>query len=107
MDQPKNFTKTHELKPGLYFVESEMYFPLRGNGLYSQPMIEFCLSEVYITKEQITYSIEASLIIPSNYFNDFVEYCFTELGECRTFYKFYDWMFQAKRTRELEINAYF
>jgi 5-methylcytosine-specific restriction protein A len=81
MDQPKDFTKTDELKPGLYFVESDMYFPLRGNGWYSQPMIEFCLSEGYITKEQIKYSIEASLTIPSNYFNDFIDYCYTELGE--------------------------
>jgi len=81
MDQPKDFTKTDELKPGLYFVESDMYFPLRGNGWYSQPMIEFCLNEGYITKEQIKYSIEASLTIPSNYFNDFIDYCYTELGE--------------------------
>ncbi len=81
MDQPKNFAKTDELNPGLYFVESEMYFPLRGNGWYSQPMSEFCLSEGYITKDQIKYSIEASLTIPSNYFNDFIDYCYTELGE--------------------------
>ena len=80
MDQPKPYTGAR-LKPGLYYVETESYFPMRGNGWYSQPMIEFCLAQEYITKHQIKFVIESSLTIPANYFNEFIDYCYRELGD--------------------------
>ena len=80
MDQPKPYHGS-KLKPGLYYVETESYFPLRGNGWYSQPMIEFCLSQEYIAKQHIKYVLESSLAIPSNYFNEFIDYCYNQLGD--------------------------
>ena len=41
MDSIKEYNK--ELVDGVYYVETEQYFPMRGNGLYSRPMIEKCL----------------------------------------------------------------
>ena len=42
MDEPQEFTGNTK-QPGLYYVETEEYFPLRGNGWYSQAMIKYCI----------------------------------------------------------------
>ena len=30
---------------GLYYIESDNYIPLRGNGWYYYPMVDYCLNE--------------------------------------------------------------
>ena len=37
-----------ECSAGLYYIESDSYIPLRGNGWYYYPMVEYCLKEKII-----------------------------------------------------------
>ncbi|MFN9941784.1 MAG: hypothetical protein ACK56I_20140, partial [bacterium] len=68
-------------KAGLFFVQSTNYFPLRGNGWYSQPMIEYCLQEGIIKETDIKYAIYSSLSIPKNYYNKFIDYLTEKLPD--------------------------
>ena len=68
-------------KAGLYFVETTCYVPMRGNGWYSQPMIEYCLQAGLIKETNITHAIYASLSVPKNYFNEFIDFLYTEMDD--------------------------
>jgi predicted DNA-binding protein (UPF0278 family) len=81
MDSIQPFDKDEKLQCGLYYVESENYFPLRCNGWYYQPLIEYCLNNNIITKDDIKYVIKSSLSIPSNYFDEFIQFCRSNLDE--------------------------
>ena len=50
------------------------YFPLRGNGWYSQPMITYCLKKKIIQDSDIKYVIYAGCEIKHNYFNDLIDH---------------------------------
>ena len=39
MDDPKEFYINMEIREGLYYVETDNYRPLRGNGWYYHPLI--------------------------------------------------------------------
>ena len=71
MDQPEIFNDNITL-PGLYYVETEQYFPLRGNGWYSQPMINYCIENKLIKMNDIKYVIYSSLSIKKDYYNEFI-----------------------------------
>jgi hypothetical protein len=43
MDQPEPFKG--RLGAGLYYVETQQYFPFRGSGWYSLPMVEYGLKK--------------------------------------------------------------
>ena len=77
MDSIKEYNK--ELVDGVYYVETEQYFPMRGNGLYSRPMIEKCLSSNLITHDNIKYVIESNITIQPKYYNEFIDLCQTNL----------------------------
>ena len=81
MDSVQPFNKDEELECGLYYVESENYFPLRCNGWYYLPLIIYCLENKIIKKDDIKYKIKSSLSIPSNYFDDFIKFCRSNLDE--------------------------
>ena len=68
-------------KAGLFFVKTTNYLPLRGNGWYSLPMIEYCLKEGIIKETDIRYAIYSSLTIPKNYYNKFIDYITTKIPE--------------------------
>ena len=72
---------TGQTGTGLYYVETASYFPLRGNGWYYYPMIEYCLQQNIINEENIIYTIQSSLPIKYNYFNKLIEYCYKYLPE--------------------------
>ena len=55
--------------------------PLRGNGWYSQAMIEYCLKERLIEEKNIKYAIYSSLTIEHNYYNKFIDYLYEVLGD--------------------------
>ena len=74
MDEPVDYKGDHS-KPGLYYVECETKFPMRGNGWYSQAMIE------YMKPTQIKYAIYASLSIKANHFNDLIDYLYSAMGD--------------------------
>ncbi len=40
MDSPVNYT--NQTEAGLYYVASDNDFPMRGNGWYYEPMINYC-----------------------------------------------------------------
>jgi DNA replication protein DnaC len=82
MDKVKIFNKDKdELKTGIYYVETTAYFPLRGNGWYSLPMIDYCLENNIIELENIKYCVQCLVSIPANYYNEFIDYCYDTLPE--------------------------
>ena len=66
---------------GLYFVITDSYIPLRGNGWYSLPMIEYCLENKIIEESDIRYALYSSISIPHDYYNSFINFIYTTLGE--------------------------
>ena len=44
---------------GSYIVETNQYFPMRGNVEYSLSMIEYCLENNLIRHEDIKYTIQS------------------------------------------------
>ena len=80
MDEPIKFIGDVS-RPGLYYLESAQSFPIRGNGFYSQAMINYLLDQEIITSDQIKYVIYASCSIPHDFFNKFVDYCYNNFGE--------------------------
>ena len=82
MDKVKLFNKDKDkLTVGIYYVETQAYFPLRGNGWYSLPMINYCLENNIITLENIRFCVQCLVSIPANYYNEFIDYCYETLPE--------------------------
>jgi hypothetical protein len=79
------------ISEGFYYVETENVFPMRKNGFYSKPMLEFCLQEGIITKENIKYQYKSSLTIEPNYFQPFVNNLMQ--------------IFEEKDLQKLSVNA--
>jgi hypothetical protein len=71
--------KNDPLTAGSYYVETKQYFPMRGNGWYSEPMIKYCLDKNLITNENIKYVIKSVLTIKSNYYNEFIDLCYDNI----------------------------
>ena len=69
------------IRAGFYFVESKNIFPLRGNGWYSENMINHCLKHNIIVLEDIKYQIIPSLTLPSGYFKDFIDHVYNTFGD--------------------------
>lgn len=82
MDKVQNYTGDNS-KPGLYYVETKSYFPLRGNGWYNQPMIQYCLEKEIITTCQVKYVIYSSLKVKHDHFNKLINY-YQELNQYNT-----------------------
>lgn len=55
-----------ELKTGIYYVESENYRPLNGNGWYSRGLMEYC--KVANIEHVIKYQLVANESVPHDYF---------------------------------------
>ena len=73
MDSPVPFTDGMSYrKTGVYFVQRDLYFPIRGNGWYSNAMVVFLLDKKLIQRWQIQYALYSSLETPTNYFNGFI-----------------------------------
>ena len=78
-DKVKRYRQQDNLLNGLYYVESDNYIPLRANGWYYHNMVKYCLDNKIITHDDIKYEVISSLTIPSNYYNEFIEYCYTNI----------------------------
>jgi hypothetical protein len=74
IDYPPVIFNNDISKPGLYYLETDKYCPLRGNGWYSQAMVNYCISENIIELTNINYVIYSSLSIPADYYNKFIEF---------------------------------
>ena len=64
-----------QTQPGYYYVETESYLPLHGNGLYFYPMIKYCLEQNIINQSNIKWCIISSLSTPCDHFNSFIDFC--------------------------------
>ena len=93
MDGIEIYDKNKELVDGEYYVETNQYFPMRGNGMYSRPIIEKCLASNLITHDNIKYFIHSNLSISPTYYNDFIDLCQSNLiknDEIKELYKKYN-----------------
>jgi hypothetical protein len=75
MDDPKEFNINMEIREGLYYIESDNFFPLRGNGWYYHSLVGHCLDNSVITRNDIKYVIYASSTLKHDHYNGFIEYC--------------------------------
>ena len=73
------FTPTDEVKPfdgtidaGMYFIETDNCFPLKGNGWYYDDTIEKALNYNLIKKVNIKYQLKASYTLQQHHFKQFV-----------------------------------
>jgi hypothetical protein len=67
-----------KLKCGFYFCKSDNTFPLRGNGWYSQPMVEYCIKNKIDIK--ITHQFCPAITLPTDYFRVFVDKVYSKFG---------------------------
>jgi 5-methylcytosine-specific restriction enzyme A len=74
MDEPEECKKTKIIE-GLYYIETDSYFPLRGNGWYYHSLVQYCLDNNIITKNNIKYVIYSSSTVKHDYYNGFINYC--------------------------------
>jgi 5-methylcytosine-specific restriction endonuclease McrA len=63
-----------KIVPGLYYVETDNYFPLHANGWYYHNMICYCIENNIIKLDNIKYVIKSSLTLKHDYFNGFIEH---------------------------------
>jgi 5-methylcytosine-specific restriction enzyme A len=74
MDEPEEY-KQSKIIEGLYYIETDSYFPLRGNGWYYHSLVQYCLDNNIITKNNIKYVIYSSSTVKHDYYNGFINYC--------------------------------
>ncbi len=79
MDEPEFYNGIKQA--GIYFVHATNYLPMRGNGWYSLPMIMYCLENKLIIESDIKHVIYSSLTIPKNYYNKFIDYLDSVMGD--------------------------
>lgn len=72
LDDVEHFDGT--LGVGFYYIDSENTFPLRKNGFYAFPMVEYCLKNNIIKLSDIKYQFKPSFSIPADYFKSFIEH---------------------------------
>jgi 5-methylcytosine-specific restriction enzyme A len=75
MDEPEEFDEKTKIIEGLYYIETDSYFPLRGNGWYYHSLVQYCLDNKIITKNNIKYVIYSSSTVKHDYYNGFINYC--------------------------------
>ena len=73
------FSPTDEVKPfdgtidtGIYFIETDCYFPLKGNGWYFDGVVEKALKYKLIGKSKIKYQVLASIKLKREHFKQFI-----------------------------------
>ena len=82
MDQIEEFTENDkQIVAGIYYVETQCYFPIRGNGWYSHNMIKHLLDTKRISLSNIKYKLISTLKLDSDYFKDFFNYLITNFTE--------------------------
>jgi len=74
-----------EIKCGYYYVESDNYFPLRGNGWYNYTLINYCIEQNIEIK--ITHQFTSSYTLKNDHFKNFSEYLINVCGTDKSFAK--------------------
>ena len=79
MDEIKPFIKENfKTQCAWLYVETKNYFPLRCNGWYSFPLVEYCINQNIITYDNIKFIIEPSLELNNDYYNGFIDECYNK-----------------------------
>ena len=81
LDSIVPFQSSDEIADGLYYIETDNYFPMQGNKFYTKPMVEYCLTSEIITKNQIIYKFIPSNTIKVQYFKDLIDYMMNALDD--------------------------
>jgi hypothetical protein len=68
----KLYDKTGKICAGFYYVETEIVFPIRKNGFYPHPMIDYCLKEGLLRMDQIKYEFKPTKTLKNDYFKPFI-----------------------------------
>jgi hypothetical protein len=71
MDIPRPFSG--KIQCGFYYIETLNCYPLRGNGWYSQPMVEYTLENNLITTDNIKAELLPSMKLPNTHFQKPIE----------------------------------
>jgi hypothetical protein len=79
MDNIQPYVKQN--KPGLYYVETDNYFPFSGNKFYPLCMVNYGLKEGIIKKSDIKYCIIASLSLPHHTYNQIIKFIMHHFGD--------------------------
>ena len=74
LDKVEKYVKYENLKAGIYFVESNNYFPMRGSRWYHLPMVKYCLEKNIIKSSDIKFQVIAGVKLKADYFNKFIEF---------------------------------
>jgi 5-methylcytosine-specific restriction enzyme A len=84
MDDIKVFDPSvNTIKPGRYYLETKLYMPTRGNGWYYHNTVQYLLDKKLICLENIKYVVYASLTVPRDYYNGFIDYIYKLLPEAQ------------------------
>lgn len=70
-----------EIKTGIYFVETDNYFPLRGNRWYSHACVLECIKLNIIDLSNIKYQVVASFNVAPHYFSSFIDKVYKNFGD--------------------------
>ena len=86
LDKIEPYVETKKIQPGIYFVETANYFPMRGNRWYHHTMIKYALEQNIISHSDIKFQIISSLTLKSDYFNKFINHISDKLVDEKTLF---------------------
>jgi hypothetical protein len=66
MDEPEVFDKASVIIEGLYYIETDSYFPLRGNGWYYHSLVQYNIVKIIILLPKIMSNMLSILLQPLN-----------------------------------------
>ena len=81
LDTITPFCQTDDIVNGLYYIETDNYFPMQGNKFYTKPMVDYCISLSIISKSQIIYKLIPSSLIKPKYFKDLIGFMMEALDD--------------------------
>jgi hypothetical protein len=70
------------IRDGVYYIETDNYFPLKGNGWYTRGLLEYCQSESI--EFSVKYEIIPSHTLPADYFNEFFDRIYSECDDAKS-----------------------
>jgi hypothetical protein len=77
MDKVEKF-EGEKLGCGYYYVVNNNFLPLRRNGWYSEPMIDYCLEKGIISLCDIKYVLRPSIKLPATHFRSFIDFVYSK-----------------------------
>ena len=79
--EPFNAKQDYAIRAGIYYVETKLYFPIRGNGWYSHNMVKHLLDTNKIYLSDIKYKLVSTLNLDADYFKEFFNYIVSKFGD--------------------------